>query len=64
MLGKVPKRSARHDRRIPLLVAYVDQLPLRPLEQRNGISRLELLGNQALIHLLLSSACAAKRSPR
>src|SRR6266545_3260942 len=27
-LGKVPKRSARHDRRIPLLVAFVDNLPL------------------------------------
>jgi site-specific recombinase XerD len=54
-LGKIPKRSARHDRRIPLLVDYVDNLPLPSVEQRNGISRLELLRNRALMHLLLSS---------
>jgi len=54
-LGKISKRSARHDRRIPLLVAYVDQLPLPSVEQRKGISRLELLRNRALMYLLLSS---------
>lgn len=54
-LGKVHKRSARHDRRIPLLVAYVDNLPLPDATQRNGISRIELLRNRALLHLLFSS---------
>jgi site-specific recombinase XerD len=54
-LGKVQRRSARHDRRIPLLVAHVDNLSLPPVEERKGISRLELLRNRALMHLLLSS---------
>jgi site-specific recombinase XerD len=57
-LGKVHQRSARHDRRIPLLVAYVDALPM-PTAGTNGASlnarRLELLRNRALLHMLLSS---------
>jgi integrase/recombinase XerD len=48
-------RSARHDRRVPLLVAYVDNLPMPDASQRGGISRLELLRDRALLHLLLSS---------
>jgi integrase/recombinase XerD len=54
-LGKVPRLSARHDRRIPLLVAYVDQLPAPDAAARCGLSRIELLRNKALLHPLLSS---------
>jgi site-specific recombinase XerD len=54
-LGKLYWRSARHDRRVPLLVAYVDNLPMPDASQRGGISRLELLRDRALLHLLLSS---------
>jgi integrase/recombinase XerD len=54
-LGKVPRLSARHDRRIPLLVAYVDQLTTPQVAARCGRSHVELLRNQALLHLLLSS---------
>jgi hypothetical protein len=52
-LGKVHKRSARHDRRIPLLVAYVDSLPLPDVRQRLGISRLELLRDRAAVLTLV-----------
>jgi len=58
-LGRLQRRSARHDRRVPLLVAFVDALPLPPLEATRGaaegIQRLELLRDRALLHLLLSS---------
>jgi site-specific recombinase XerD len=54
-LGKVPRLSARHDRRIPLLVAYVDQLSAPDATARCGLSHVELLRKQALLHLLLSS---------
>ena len=54
-LGKLYSRSARHDRRVPLLVAYVDNLPMPDAGKRLGVSRLELLRDRALLHLLLSS---------
>src|ERR1700730_17731443 len=46
-LGKVHQRSARHDRRVPLLVAFVDNLPMPDARQRVGVSRLELLRERA-----------------
>jgi site-specific recombinase XerD len=54
-LGKVPKRSARHDRRLPLLVAFLDGLPMPAADARDGLSGVELRRNRALPHLLLSS---------
>ena len=54
-LGTIPTRSAQFDRRIPLLVAYVDQLSLPRDHQRTGRAHLELLRDRALMHLLLSS---------
>ena len=54
-LGKLYSRSARHDRRVPLLVAYVDNLPMPDAGKRLGVSRLELQRDRALLHLLLSS---------
>ena len=52
-------RSARHDRRVPLLVAYVDNLPMPPMAAsqgaREGAKCLELERDRALLHMLLSS---------
>jgi Phage integrase, N-terminal SAM-like domain len=42
-LGKIPTRPAQFDRRIPLLVAYVDQLSLPHAHLRKGRAHLELL---------------------
>jgi site-specific recombinase XerD len=58
-LGKLYWHSARHDRRVPLLVAYVDAVPMPPMAAspgaREGAKCLELLRDRALLHLLLSS---------
>jgi site-specific recombinase XerD len=54
-LGTIPMRQAQFDRRIPLLVAYVDQLSLPHTHLRKGRAHLELLRDRGLMHLLLSS---------
>jgi len=63
-LGRLYWRSARHDRRVPLLVAFVDNLAMPPMAASRGNRAsnacLELLRDRALLHLLLSSGMRRK----
>jgi site-specific recombinase XerD len=48
-MGRASYKTPRIDRRLPLLVTHVVSLPLPPPSKRGGVSRLELLRDQALI---------------
>jgi site-specific recombinase XerD len=54
--GRASYKTPRIDRRLPLLVTYVMELPLPPPTERRGVRRLELLRDQALMLTLFSSA--------
>jgi site-specific recombinase XerD len=54
-MGKPKRRSPRIDPRLPLIVTYVDNLPLPPVSQRAGVRRLEVLRDRALLHVLFYS---------
>ncbi len=47
--GRGSYKSPRIDRRLPLLVTHVLELPLPPPEQRGGARRLEVLRDRALV---------------
>ena len=63
VMGRHKIRSPRIDARLPLIVTHVDSLPLPGLGQRLGIARLELLRDRALLHVLSTAECAARRWP-
>jgi hypothetical protein len=47
--GKHKVRSPRIDPRLPVIVTYVDGLPLPSTGQRGGFAQLELLRDRALL---------------
>jgi site-specific recombinase XerD len=49
VMGRTTYKTPRIDRRLPMLVTYVMAQPLPPATERNGVKRLELLRDQALI---------------
>lgn len=51
-MGRASYRTPRIDRRLPLIVTYVTSLPLPDAADRNGVKRLELLRDRALIQTL------------
>jgi integrase len=55
VVGRVPYRTPRIDQRLPLVVSYVDSLPLPAGENRQQ-ARLELLRDRALIRTLFCTA--------
>ena len=55
IMGNHRMKSPRIDRRLPLIVTYVDHLPLPGGEQWDGAARLTLLRDRALLHMLFYS---------
>jgi site-specific recombinase XerD len=49
VMGRATYKTPRIDRRLPTLVTYVMALPVPSPTERNGVKRLELLRDQALI---------------
>lgn len=55
VLGTRPIRSPKIDPRLPLVIAHIDALPLPNISERDGLRRLELLRDRALLHVLFYS---------
>jgi site-specific recombinase XerD len=55
VMGRVPYRTPRIDRRLVRIVTHVDSLELPPGDQYGGAMRLELLRDRALIRTLFTS---------
>lgn len=55
LMGRQHYRSPRIDQRLPLIVTHVDGLPLPEWSVRQGVARLELLRDRALLHVLFYS---------
>ena len=49
VMGRGTYKTPRIDRRLPTLVTHVMALPVPPATERNGVKRLEVLRDQALI---------------
>lgn len=60
LMGRRHYRSPRIDPRLPLVVIHADELPLPDWSDRQGASRLEVLRDRALLHVLFYSG--ARRS--
>lgn len=52
VVGRIPYKTPRIDQRLPILVSYVNTLPLPDPAERHGQARLELLRDRALIRTL------------
>ena len=55
VMGRTSYKTPRIDRRLPLIVTYVDGLELPPARQPGGQARLELLRDRALIRTLFAT---------
>ncbi len=56
VMGKGSYKTPRIDRGLPLIVLYVNQLPLpEPSSPRDKVKRLELLRDRAIIHTLFTT---------
>ena len=55
LTGKRKYRSPRIDPNLPRILTYIDNLPLPDWSERKGASRLELLRDRALLHVLFYS---------
>ena len=55
VMGRTTYKTPRIDRRLPLLVTHVMALSEPSPEARNGVKRLELLRDRALLHVLFYS---------
>ncbi len=56
VMGKGSYKTPRIDRRLPLVVLYVNQLPLPAADSpRNRVRRLEILRDRAVIHTLFTT---------
>lgn len=55
VMGRVPYRTPRIDRRLVLIVTHVDNLELPPPDRANGQARLELLRDRALLRTLFTT---------
>ncbi len=55
VMGRGSYKTPRIDRRIPLIVTYANELPLPSARDRNGVRRLELLRDRALLMTLFTS---------
>ena len=58
VMGRASYKTPRIDRRLPLLVTHVLELPLPPTSERRGIRRLEVLRDRAL---MLTLFCTGMR---
>ena len=56
VMGRTAYRTPRIDRRLALIVTYVDNLELPPAGKAHGQARLELLRDRALIRTLFGTA--------
>lgn len=55
VMGKGSYKTPRTDRRLPLVVLYVDSIPIPEPVRQNQAKRLELLRDRAIIHTLFST---------
>ncbi|MFN0072214.1 MAG: tyrosine-type recombinase/integrase [Chloroflexota bacterium] len=52
VVGRIPYKTPRIDQRLPVVVSYVNTLPLPDPSERHGEARLELLRDRALVRTL------------
>ena len=55
VMGKGSYKTPRVDRRLPLLILYVNNIPLPPPTPANREKRLEILRNRAILHTLFAT---------
>ncbi|MHB0870741.1 MAG: tyrosine-type recombinase/integrase [Chloroflexota bacterium] len=55
VMGKGSYKTPRIDRRLPLVILYVNNIPIPPLAADNREKRLEILRNKAILHTLFAT---------
>jgi len=55
VMGKGSYKTPRIDRRLPLVILYVNNIPLPAQEPRNRSRRLEILRDRAILHTLFAT---------
>lgn len=55
VMGKGSYKTPRIDRRLPMVILYVNNIPLPPQTRENRSRRLEILRDRAMLHTLFST---------